>query len=85
MGSVDVLTSIVKMISALAVVLGLMIAATYVMKKVFQKTGAGTAEEGLIRIVSSRYLGPKSSVMVMDYRSKWASVRMSGKEKGKNG
>lgn len=134
MGSVDLFTSVVKMISALAVVMGLMIAAAYVLKRVFQRTGAGgAAEEGMIRIVSSRYLGPKSSVMVMDildrivvvgisggqmtllttisdpetvervremrkdrrglpvadqflaYRTKWASLRWSGKDKGENG
>ncbi len=79
MGSVDIFTSIIKMISALAVVLGLMIAAAYVLKKVFQRTGAGgAADEGMIRIVSSRYLGPKSSVMVMDILGRIVVVGISG-------
>lgn len=79
MGSVDVLTSIVKMLSALAVVLGLMIAAAWVMRRVLQRTGTGgAADEGMIRIVSSRYLGPKSSILVMDILDRIVVVGLSG-------
>jgi len=66
MGNVDVLASVVKMISSLAVVLGLMIGAAYVLKRGFQRAGAVPADEGLIRVISSHYLGPKNSIMVME-------------------
>jgi flagellar protein FliO/FliZ len=66
MASADILAFVMKMISALAVVMGLMMAAAYVFKKVFRQGGSGPADENMIRILSTRFLGPKSSVMVME-------------------
>jgi flagellar protein FliO/FliZ len=66
MGPVDVFASVVKMISSLAVVLGLMVAAAYVLKRVFQRVGTVQSDGGLVRVLSTHYLGPKNSVMVME-------------------
>jgi flagellar protein FliO/FliZ len=66
MSSLDVFASIIKMVAALALVLGLMIAAAYIMKKVMARAGSGAADEGIIKIVSTRYLGPKNSIMLLE-------------------
>ena len=66
MGTFDFLASLVKMISALAVVLGVMFAALWDVRKFMKKTGAGVDDGQKIRVLSSRYLGPKSSIMLLD-------------------
>ncbi len=82
MGSVDVFASIVKMFSALAVILGLMIGATYGLKKLLNRTGTGLSlsDEGLVRIVSTRYLGPKSSILVMEVLGRVMVVGISNNQ-----
>jgi flagellar biosynthetic protein FliO len=66
MGSVDFFSSLIKMISALAVVLGIMIAAMYFLKKFVKGSGTGVDDGKFIKIISTRYIGPKSSIMLMD-------------------
>jgi flagellar protein FliO/FliZ len=66
MGSVDFFSSFIKMISALAVVLGIMIAAMYFVKKYMKGAGTGMDDGKYIKIISTRYIGPKSSIMLVD-------------------
>jgi flagellar biosynthetic protein FliO len=66
MGSVDFFSSLIKMISALAVVLGIMIAAMYFLKKFVKGSGTGVDDGKCIKIISTRYIGPKCSIMLMD-------------------
>ncbi len=65
MGGVDFLSSLVKMVSALAVVLGIMIAAIYLLKKYIKREGTGVDDGKFIKIISTRYIGPKCSIMLM--------------------
>lgn len=66
MGAVDFFSSLVKMVSALAVVLGIMIAAMYFLKKYMKGTRTGIDDGKFIKIISTRYIGPKCSIMLMD-------------------
>ncbi len=69
MGGVDFFSSLVTMVSALAVVLGIMIAAMYFLKKFIKGGGAGIDDGKFIKIISTRYIGPKCSIMLMDVLS----------------
>lgn len=66
MGTVDFVSSLVKMISALAVVLGIMIAVMYFFKKFIKGSGTSIDDGKFIKIISTRYIGPKCSIMLMD-------------------
>jgi flagellar biosynthetic protein FliO len=59
-----------KIIFALAVVLGLMVAAAYLMRRFMNHQSSGDREGSLIQIVSSRYIGPKSSILLVDVLGK---------------
>jgi flagellar protein FliO/FliZ len=64
--TVSFLPSLLKMVFALALVLGLMIGAMYLVKKILSSTTPAMDRGSLIRILSSRYLGPKNSILVVD-------------------
>ncbi len=66
MGGVDFFSSLIKMVSALAVVLGILIAAMYFLRKFIKGTGTGIDDGKFIKILSTRYIGPKCSIMLMD-------------------
>ncbi len=66
MDSLELFPSLLKMVSALAVVSGVMIAVVYFFKRIMKKTGAAAGDEEFIKVISSRYLGPKSSIMLVD-------------------
>ena len=62
--------SFLKMLFALAVVMGLLVGAMCFFKRVLQQTSARSQGHGAINIVTSRYLGPKSSIMLVDVLGK---------------
>lgn len=64
MNSLDAFPSFLKIISALAVTLGIMLITMYLLKKAMKKTGG--INDGLIRILSTQYLGPKTTIMLID-------------------
>jgi flagellar protein FliO/FliZ len=66
MSTFDFIASLLKMVSALAVVLGIMLAGLWFVRKLMKKTGTGVDDGHAIRILSTRYLGPKSSIMLVD-------------------
>jgi len=74
---VDLFWSFIKMISALAVILGLLIGAMYYFRRFMKRTGAGPDDGELIRVVATRYLGPKSSILVMDIVGQVVAVGVS--------
>ena len=80
MGTFDFLASLVKMISALAVVLGVMLAGLWAVRKLMKKTGAGVDDEQKIRVLSTRYLGPKSSIMLLDVLGSVIVVGVTGSQ-----
>ncbi len=80
MNSFDIVWSFIKMISALAIILGLLIAAMYFFKRFMRHTGTGMDQGELIRIVTSRYLGPKSSIMVVDIAGQVVAIGLAGNQ-----
>ncbi|HPC73941.1 MAG TPA: flagellar biosynthetic protein FliO [Syntrophales bacterium] len=66
MSSWEFILSILKMLSALALVLGLMVVAMYFLRRFMSKTGGGVENDEFVKIVSTRYLGPKNSIVILD-------------------
>lgn len=66
MDNVSLFSSFIKMIFALAIVLGLLIGVMYFVKKFMQRTAPSAENQNLINIISSRYLGPKSSIILVE-------------------
>ena len=64
MNSPDLFPSFLKMVSALAVTLGIMLVTIYLLKKAMKKTGG--INDGLMAILSTQYLGPKDRIMLVD-------------------
>jgi flagellar biosynthetic protein FliO len=78
MSSLDFLASLLKMISALAVVLGVMLAGLWAVRRFMSKTGAKVDDGQMIRVLSTRYLGPKSSILLLDVLGSVIVVGVSG-------
>lgn len=74
----SLLLSFIKMISALAVVLGLMIGAAWCLKKIGARTGMGIPDGQMIRVVSSSYIGPKNSIVIVEVLGELLVVGISG-------
>ena len=77
MNEIAFFPSCLKMLFALAVVLGLMVAAVYVMKRFTNHTSPGHRDGSLIQVVSTRYLGPKSSILLVDVLGKGIVLGLS--------
>ena len=80
MGTFDFLASLLKMFSALAVVLGVMLAGLWAIRKFMKKTGTGVDDGQKIRVLSTRYLGPKSSSMLLDVLGSVIVVGVTGSQ-----
>ncbi len=62
-------TALLKMLFALAIVLGLLMGTVYLLKRFLAPAGGG--DEGqAIRILAARSLGPKCSILVVDILGK---------------
>lgn len=67
MESVSFLPSFLKMLFSLAVVIGLLVGAMYFFRRILQHTTVGAnADSGVINILAARYVGPKSSIMLVE-------------------
>jgi len=66
MNSPELFPSLLKIISALAVTVGVMIVVAYLFKKIVKKGGGAINGGELIKTLSVKYLGPKSSIMLID-------------------
>ncbi|MBW2644647.1 MAG: flagellar biosynthetic protein FliO [Deltaproteobacteria bacterium] len=66
MNSPELIPALLKIVSAFAVTVGIMIIVAYLFKKIVKKTGTVIGNEDLIKILSVKYLGPKSSIMLID-------------------
>jgi flagellar protein FliO/FliZ len=80
MSTFDFIASLLKMVSALAVVLGIMLAALWFVRKLMKKAGTGVDDGQAIRILSTRYLGPKSSIMLVDVLGSVIVVGVTGSQ-----
>jgi flagellar biosynthetic protein FliO len=80
MSTFDFIASLLKMVSALAVVLGIMLAVLWAVRKLMKKTGTDVDDGHAIRILSTRYLGPKSSIMLVDVLGSVIVVGVTGSQ-----
>lgn len=80
MENISLLSSFLKMIFALAIVLGLLIGVMYFIKNFMQRSVPSSDQQALINILSSRYLGPKSSIMLVEVMEQVIVVGISGQQ-----
>jgi len=78
--TVPFLSSLVKMLVALAIVLGMMIGTMYFIKKILHSTSPAMNSGSLIKILASRYLGPKNSILVVDVAGQIIVVGLSNQQ-----
>lgn len=55
-----------KMFTTLAIVIGIMIGALYLMKKYLYQSPVAAGSSGVIRVISSYHLGPKKSIVLVE-------------------
>jgi flagellar protein FliO/FliZ len=63
---ISLIGSFLKMIFALAVVLGLLVGVMYFMKIFMQQTCSVSDNQDLIHVISSKYLGPKNRIILVE-------------------
>ncbi|HPL97077.1 MAG TPA: flagellar biosynthetic protein FliO [Smithellaceae bacterium] len=80
MENISLLSSFLKMIFALALVLGLMIGVMYFVKNFMQRSAPSGAQPDLINILYSKYLGPKSSIILLEVMDQLIVVGISGQQ-----
>ncbi len=66
MNEISFFPALLKMFFALAVVIGLLVATMYVLRRYMNHSASGNRDGSLIQIVSSRYLGPKCSILMVE-------------------
>lgn len=80
MENISLVSSFLKMIFALAIVLGLLIGVMYFVKTFMQRTAPSADNQALINVLSSRYLGPKSSIILVEVMEQVIVVGISGQQ-----
>jgi flagellar protein FliO/FliZ len=65
-GTPDLFSSAVRMVSALAITLGILFVIFYFLRRLFDKRGGALGSRGLIRVISTTYLGGKRSLVLAD-------------------
>ncbi len=77
---ISLVSSFFKMIFALAIVLGLLIGVMYFVKKFMQQTGPASDSQTLINVISSRYLGPKNKIVLIEVLDQIIVVGISNQQ-----
>ncbi len=80
MDTISLFSSFLKMIFALAIVLGLLFGAMYFVKRFMQQVAPAADNHALINIISSRYLGPKSSIILVEVMDQVIVVGISNQQ-----
>lgn len=80
MENISLWSSFLKMIFALAIVLGLLIGVMYFIKNFMLRAAPSADNQALINILSSRYLGPKSSIILVEVMEQVIVVGISGQQ-----
>jgi flagellar biosynthetic protein FliO len=80
MENISLLSSFLKMIFALAIVLGLLIGVMYFIKNFMQRSAPSADSQALINVLSSRYLGPKSSIILVEVMEQVIVVGISSQQ-----
>ncbi len=76
---ISLIASFLKMIFALAVVLGLLIGVMYFVKVFMQQTSP-VSDGQLINIISSKYLGPKNRIILVEVLGQILVVGISNQQ-----
>lgn len=74
------LPSFLKMVFALSIVLGIMVAAAYFFRKFLRQPLVGGDDGSLIHIVATKYLGPKNSIMLVDVLGELVVIGVSNNQ-----
>lgn len=77
---ISLVSSFLKMIFALAIVLGVLIGVMYFVKMFMQQTGSAPDDQALINVISSRYLGPKNRIILVEIIDKIVVVGISNQQ-----
>jgi len=80
MENVSLVGSFLKMIFALAIVLGLLVGVMYFVKVFMQRTTPSIDNQSLINILSTKYMGPKTSIILVEVMDKVIVVGVSGQQ-----
>lgn len=80
METISFFPALLKMISALALVLGIMIGLAFLVRRFFQQTGLAAPDGSDISILSVKYLSPKSSIMIVDILGQAVVIGMSNQQ-----
>ena len=80
MDSISFFWSFFKMLAALAIVIGLMIVAAYFIKKYFLHSLPDMSGSALIKIVSTRHLSPKNSLLLIEVLGQVMLVGVSNQQ-----
>jgi flagellar biosynthetic protein FliO len=70
MEPVSFASSFLSMVSALAVILGLLFGAVYFLKKFFPDSASRFSDNKIINIISARYVNRRTSIMVVEVLGK---------------
>jgi len=71
------MSSFFSMIFALAVILGLLLGVVYLLKRFLPNTTSGLVDNSIIQVISARYIGPKSSIMIVEILGKVVVIGVS--------
>jgi flagellar biosynthetic protein FliO len=80
METVSFFPALLKMIAALALVLGIMIGLAFLVRRFFQQTGLAAPDGSAISILTVKYLGPKSSIMIVDILGEAVVIGVSNQQ-----
>jgi len=80
MDNVSLLPSFLRMIFALALVLGLLIVVMYLMKKFLQPAGSIADNSSLIKVITTRHLGAKNSIVLIEVLDQIIVVGISNQQ-----
>ena len=77
MNSMELFPFMVKIFSSLAIVIGVMIVCIYLLRKIMKKAEGTSNGRELIRILSTRSVGSKSSIMLVEVLDKTLVIGLS--------
>jgi flagellar biosynthetic protein FliO len=70
MNELSFFPALLKMFFALAIVIGLLVATMYVLRKYLNHSPSGSPDGSLIQIIATRCLGPKCSILMVEVLGK---------------
>lgn len=78
MNELSFFPALLKMFFALAIVIGLLVASMYVLRKYLSHAPSGSRDGSLIQIIATRYLGPKCSILMVEVLGKVIVLGLTG-------